>query len=344
MGLARLFLQPTTRDGQPPSPMQSYTMVQLDEGGPLLAGELAAGGQPQVFAQVVFERTANGAVSERLAGPDRSAIVALLDALRDQLQDELVLIEKRASDVFTITPLKWQDSRYQPGEVAQVPKPPVSGIWFEPLRKSSSMESSESWTVFHRSTGQLVGRSPDLNHLRAMLTLLRVDLDVLAAALDQPGSDGATPAAGVNLQVKADLHAMDRTCVKIGLNLTAHLFGIDVVRRADFDSAVAYAIGEGVALRRAQLPSALLGPAMADRHVFYLRVDRSPDDKPVLLFMARLYESGPIESFVLAELVAPISQLQSTVVHVDYTANRFERMSLDEHLLRAFLGAGTAVS
>ncbi|HEY5803343.1 MAG TPA: hypothetical protein VIT90_06620 [Lysobacter sp.] len=343
IGLARLFMQPTTRDGQPPSPLQAYTTLQLSDDGPQLAGQLAASGQPELYAQVVFEKDESGTVSEHAIGPDRPAIANLFGTLRDRLGDELVLIEKHAASSFTVTPLNWQVDRYRADVPSDLRKPPNRGIWFEPIRRPSSPESSEAWSVFQNPrSGQLVGRAPDIHHLRAMLSLLRVDLDALEATLDQPVVAGAAAGGGVNLQVKADLHAIDRTLVKIGLNLTAHLFAPGALRRVEFDAAVAYAIGEGAAPRRAQLPSELLGPAIANRHVFCLSVDTDPKGNPALLFMARLYDAGPVESFVLAQFVAAPPKLESTVVHVDYTANQFERMTLEKHLLRAHRLTGDA--
>ena len=343
VALARLFMQPTTRDGQPPSPLQARTTLQMTDGGPQLAGELAAAGQPRLFAQVVFEEGAKGGISDQLAltGPDRVAIQRLFVALRDRLSDELPLIEKQAADAFAATSLTWQCDHYHANAPTQTRKPPSRCVWFEPVRTPSTTGMTEAWSVYQRPSGQVVGRSSDIDHLCIMLSLLRSNLDALAAMLDQPVAP-ATTVPSMNLQVKADLDAIHRTMVKIGLNLTAHLFAPGVLRRAEFDAAVAYVIGEGAAPRRAQLPSQLLGPAIADRHVFYLAVDTDPHGNPALFFMARLYDAGPIESFVLAQFVAPAAELESTVVHVDYTTNQFEQMTLEEHLLRAYGLSGGA--
>lgn len=337
IALARLFKQPTTRDGKPPSPLQARTTLQMNDGGPQLAGELAAGGQPMLFAQVVFEKGARGGISDQLAltGPDLAAIQRLFVALRDLLADELSLVEKHAADAFTATPITWQCGYYHANAPMQTRKPPSRCVWFEPVRTLGTTGMIEALSVFQRSSGQVVGRSSDIDHLCTMLSLLRSNLDSLAAVLDQPVAS-ATVVPRMNLQVKSDLDAIHRTMVKIGLNLTAHLFATGVLRRAEFDAAVAYAMGEGAAPRRAQLPSELLGPAIAERHVFYLRVNSDPHGNPALFFMARLYDAGPIESFVLAQFVAPAAGLESTVVHVDYTTNQLEQMTLEEHLLRAY--------
>lgn len=337
IALARLFMQPATRDGQPPSPLQARTTLQMTDGGPQLAGELAAGGQPRLFAQVVFEEGARGGISDQLAltGPDQVAIQRLFVALRDRLSDELTLIEKHAADAFTATPLTWQCDHYHANAPMQTRKPPSRCVWFEPVRTPGTTGMTEAWSVFQRPSGQVVGRSSDIDHLCTMLSLLRSNLGSLVTMLDQPVAP-ATTVPNMKLQVRADLNAIHRTMVKIGLNLTAHLFAPGVLRRAEFDAAVAYAVGEGAAPRRAQLPSQLLGPAIPDRHVFYLRVDTDPHGNPALFFMARLYDAGPIESFVLAQFVAPAVELESTVVHVDYTNNQFEQMTLEEHLLRAY--------
>lgn len=337
IAFARLFMQPTTRDGQPPSPLQARTTLQMTDGGPQLAGELAAGGQPRLFAQIVFEEGARGGISDQLAltGPDLAAIQRLFAALRDLLADELSLIEKHAADAFTGTPLTWQCGYYHANAPMQTRKPPSRCVWFEPVRTPGTKGMIEALSVFQRSSGQVVGRSSGIDHLCTMLSLLRSNLDSLEAVLDQPvASDIVTPR--MNLQVRTDLDAIHRTMVKIGLNLTAHLFAPGVLRRAEFDAAVAYAMGEGIAPRRAQLPSELLGPAIAERHVFYLVVNTDPHGNPALFFMARLYDAGPIESFVLAQFAAPAAGLESTVVHVDYTTNQIEQMTLEEHLLRAF--------
>ncbi|WNH52085.1 hypothetical protein [Stenotrophomonas oahuensis] len=337
IALARLFKQPTTRDGQPPSPLQARTTLQITDGGPQLAGELAARGQPRLFAQVVFEKGGRGGISDQLAltGPDLAAIQRLFVALRDLLADELSLIEKHTADAFTATPITWQCGTYHANAPMQTRKPPSSCVWFEPVRTPGTTGRIEALSVFQRSSGQVVGRSSDIAHLCTMLSLLRSNLDSLAAALDQPVAS-ATVVPRMNLQVKAELDAIHRTMVKIGLNLTAHLFSPGVLRRAEFDAAVAYAMIGGTAPPRAQLPSELLGPAIAERHVFHLSVNTDPHGNPALFFMARLYDGGPIESFVLAQFVAPAAGLESTVVHVDYTTNQFEQMTLEEHLLRAY--------
>ena len=336
IALARLFNQPTTRDRKPPSPLQARTTLQMTDGGPQLAGELAAGGQPMLFAQVVFEEGPRGSITDNLAltGPDLAAIQRLFVALRDLLADQLPLIEKRAADAFTVTPLTWQCDHYHTNDPTQTRKPPSSCVWFEQVRTPRTTGMIEASSVFQRSSGQVVGRSSDIHHLSTMLSLLRSNLGSLVAMLDQPVAP-TTAVPRMNLQVKADLEAIHRTMVKIGLNLTAHLFSPSVLRRAEFDAAVSYALGEGGAPRRAQLPSQLLGPAIAERHVFYLSVNTDPNGNPALFFMARLYDVGPIESFVLAQFAAPAAGLESTVVHVDYTTNQFEQMTLEEHLLRA---------
>lgn len=334
IALARLFLQPTTRDGTPPSPLQAYTTVELTDGGRQAAGDLGAGGQSSVFAQVLFERGEAGQLSESLVGPDRTSIEALFTALRERLGDEVVLIEKHAAQEFTTTVLTWAGNRYQAGASALVRKPPAVGIWFEPEYVPTTAASPPPWTLFRRPTGQLVGRAPDLAHIGVILSLLRLDLDVLASTFEQAKVEAITAQAGVNMHMLAELHTLDRTMIKIGLNLAAHLFGEEIVRRSDFDAAVEYVLGHGEPIRRAQLPSHVLGPSLRDRHVFHLGSYRSPNGRPALVLMLRLYDTGPIDSFVLAEFAAPPPRFQPIVIHVDYTAHRIEHMSLADHLVR----------
>lgn len=345
IALARLFMQPTTRGGLPPSPLQARTTLQMTDGGPQLAGELAAGGQPILFAQIVFEEEDGIGKRDQLAltGPDKSSIQRLLFELRDRLIDEVSLVEKHAANEFTATPLTWQRDRYYANAPKKTHTPPSCCVWFEPVRKPSTTGMTEAWSVFQRSSGQVVGRSSDIDNLCAMLSLLRENLDTLAANLDQPVL-AASEVPSMNLQVKVDLDAIHRTILKVGLNLTAHLFGPGVLRRPEFDAAVAYAIGKGGAPRRSQLPSQLLGPSLADRHLFCLRTETDPCGNSAVVFIARLYDAGPIESFVLAQFASPVPELASAVVHVDYTKNKLEKMTLEEHFLRAFGLAATSES
>jgi hypothetical protein len=327
VGLMRLFAQPTTRDGLPPSPLQAPTTVELGADLPHASGSFGAGGQASLFAQIIFEDFTSNEVRFSILGPDRPSVEVLLSSLHELLQEEVVLIQKHDARSFSLTRLVLMSTGYQSIEVADVQKPPQTGIWFEPMRAAGTAEAPPAWTVFRRQTGQLVGRVPELTHLIILLSQLRPNLDRVHREFANTTVLPSKVQPLVHMGMTVDMNAVDRVMIKIGLNLIAHLFGVDIVRQAPFDAAVAFVLGEGESVRRAQLPSTIMRMAPAGRHLFRLSMCRVDDERYVLLLTVRLYDAGPVTSFVLAEFASKEPPVQTATVLVDYSANRIERVS-----------------
>lgn len=323
IALMRLYSQPTTRDGTPPSPLQAPTIVQLGN-GPLAAGNFGAGGQANVFAQILRESSDGEESTFSIVGPDRPAIEALLASLMELLQDEVVLIEKQGARSFTSTPLTWMSNGYRASSSISATKPPAVGIWFESAHLPKTSDSIPAWTVFRRPQGQLVGRAPDLMQLAILLGELRPRLIEIGRAF--AGSPTTTNQAqpGVHIGMKVKPLDVDRVLVKIGINLSAHLFGVDVVRRSEFDGAVAFVLGDGSPVRRAQLPPETFSNFSSGQHVFCLTTSPMPSGRQALVLTMRIYGEGAVDSFFLAEFDDAVPPVRQVAVFVDYAANRIQ--------------------
>jgi hypothetical protein len=326
VALMRLLSQPATRDGTPPGPLQAPTTVDLGHDGPHAAGDFAAEGQARVFAQILFENLDAGANEYGVVAPDRESADQLFATVRQRLGDEIVLIEKHGARLFTATTLEWTADRYVAVSSASLERPVANAIWFEPEYLPPSAERKPAWTLFQRSGGQLVGRAPDLNHLRGMLSVLRTDLSQLSEAFDVSDTPTSTTQPGVHMEVMSDQSAIDRVLVKIGLNLVAHLVGLDVVRWSTFDAAVAFVLGETDAIPRALLPHDTLGPPLDGHHMLFLSPYPLGEPNAKLVLIARLYGAGPTLSYVLANRIGTGLTIPPIVVDVDYKANRITRV------------------
>lgn len=344
IGLMRLYSQPATRDGTPPSPLQVPTTVQLGDEGLLAAGHFSAGGEAAVFAQIVFKKTDAGAIAYQILGPDRPAVDQLFTTVREHLEDEVVLIEKHGPKRFTATTLRWAGDRYLEVTSTSLELPPRQGIWLEPGTRAASVSSTLDWTLFQRPSRQLAARSPDLNHLRALLSVLRTDLDRLAQGLEAANVESNSGSPNVHLGMTIDMTVVDRVMTKIGLNLVAYLLGDHVVREAAFDAAVGFVLGTVDGIQRALIPAEAVGPLLPGRHVIYLMPCEFRRRRPAIVVMLQLYSAGPVQSFVLAEFEGTPPLCEPIVIHVDYVANRIERMTLEEHAQRCLEPMNVAIS
>jgi hypothetical protein len=140
---------------------------------------------------------------------------------------------------------------------------------------------------------------------------------------------------GFHQRYTIDMSAHDRVLTKIGLNVVAKLFGLDLIRKSEFDGAVTYA-REGVGgvyklppETSAQLTD-MLGAPIPDRHNLALLPVPRPSGGYGLAFMARLY-GGPAEVFLLAEFEKPIAGLKRPIILlVDYINHKIEQPTIDE--------------
>ncbi len=339
VALARLFLQPRTRDKGSktgvPSVQPKASYIRDPETGILLEAEFGAGGSSEVLPQLLIVNAGQIAVT----GRDASSASAFLSELQNALSDEVTLIEKSREGfevAYETTPLIWNDEAYAPGATATHARPPKTGLWIEPLIRPETAQAGEVLLprIFRRPAGQLVCRAAAVEHAAFFLTALRnapelLDASKLAAATmahDRPG---------FHQRYLIDMSVHDRVLTKIGLNLVAKLLGLDLIRKPAFDGAVLYARdGRGAVLKLPPEAPAqfteMLGPALPDRHNLALLPIPRPNGGYGLAFMARLY-GGPAEVIQLAEFREPIPELRRPIVLlVDYVNHKIERPTIEE--------------
>ena len=336
VALARLFLQPRTRDkgGKTgvPSVQPKASYVRDPDTGILLEAELGAGGSSEVLPQFLIVNAGQIAVTGRDAG----TAAAFLSELQKSLSDDVTLIEKTRDGfevAYETTPLIWKGDAYALGETATHARPPKTGLWMEPLIRPETAQDGEVLLprIFRRPTGQLVCRADAAEHAAFFLTVLRNAPELLDAS--KVGAAGmAHDRPGFHQRYLIDMSVHDRVLTKIGLNLVAKLLGLDLIRKPAFDAAVAYARdGRGAVLKLPSETSAqltdMLGPALPDRHNLALLPIRRPNGGCGLAFMARLY-GGPAEVIQLKE---PIAELRRPIVLlVDYVNHKIEQPAIEE--------------
>jgi hypothetical protein len=245
VALARLFLQPRTRDkgsktGMPSvQPKASY--VRDPDSGILLEAELGAGGNSEVLPQLLIVNAGQLAVT----GPEASSAAAFLSELQKALSEEVTLIAKTREGfevAYETTPLIWTDDAYAPGQAATHARPPKAGIWIEQLIRPETAQGGEALLprMFRRPTGQLVCRADAIEHAAFFLTVLRNAPELLDSS--KVGAAGtAHDRPRFHQRYIIDMSVHDRVLTKVGLNLVAKLLGLDLIRNPAFDAAVAYA-------------------------------------------------------------------------------------------------------
>ena len=117
VALARLFLQPRTRDKTKRSlgAAEGQLCRRTHGTGILLEAELGAGGNSVILPQLVIVDAQQAAVT----GPDAASVAVFLSDLQKALSDEVTLIEKAKQGfevVYEATPLSWKDGGYAVGE------------------------------------------------------------------------------------------------------------------------------------------------------------------------------------------------------------------------------------
>ena len=322
----------------PPSPLQSPTTVQLGDDGILAAGTMGAQGKTEVFAQIQYERSGTDELELPIFAPDKASLQKLFSALLAQLTDDVLLIDKHSARAFTITKLSWLHDSYKIESSAAAEKPPETGIWFEPMRAPATAESAPRSTLLRRPTGQLVGRTQDLESLAEMLGALRPHIANLCKKLEETHMQGSSAQPGVHLGMTVDIHAIDRVRMKIGLNLVAHLFDVDMVRRPDFDDAVAFVLGYGSTITRVQIPARILGSKAENQHLIFLFSRPAPSGRSSLVMAMQLYGAGDFEGYILGEVDSTDIPQDPILICVNYEENRIERLTLSDYLLQKILG------
>jgi hypothetical protein len=336
VALARLFLQPRTRNRggktDAPSVQPKASYVRDPATGILLEAVLGPAATSKILPQLVIVDAQQVAVT----GPDADSAAAFLVELQKTLSGGLDLIEKTRAGFevsYEVTPLTWNDGAYEPVEARTFAQPPKGGMWVEPLIRPETTKDGEVLLprIYRQPKGQLVCRIGSVEHAASFLTLLRSAPELLDAG--RLGASGTTQAQpGFHQRYIIDMAAHDRVLAKIGLNLVAKLLGLNLIRKPAFDAAIAYAReGKGgvykLPLASSQQLTDMLGPPLAELHVFALHSHPGPNGAHGLVFMARLY-GGLAQAFRLADFEAPIPGLERPImVLVDYVNHRIKHLT-----------------
>lgn len=335
--LARLFLQPHTRDKTKPPSVQPKVAYHHDTNTDLLLeAELRAGGLTLVYPQILFLEANNWASTAADDASHRAFPTALVQLLGEQI----AVIEKareHSKVIYRVILLRLEHDAYVTGTTSVTRKPPTDGIWFEPLTLPATAQPQGKLPprIFQRPAGQLVCRVAQIEHVPIALTAIRANLHALSPP-NVTSSQAVSSSGGIHQRFAIDTAAYDRVLTKTGVNLCAKLFGPDFVRAPAFAQARDYArTGQGGVLKHppgtaAQFANSL-GSSLHERHVLALLARPGLGENHALLFMARLY-GGPMEVFILAEFDAAIPSLAEPIlIHVDYVRNQIHRLSLADH-------------
>src|SRR5437868_12140504 len=241
VAVARLFLQPKTRirGSRTAAPtIQSAASYFDDPELNILLEQEFSGGQPVVLPQVVLQPPNMLSVS----GNDVASANALLAEL-GAFGATISIVEKRRDGIevrFAETVLSWSDDQYQPGETMVRSTPADEAIWLEPLtRPANETTSLLPPRVFRRSKGGLVCRADSIEQAARFLGCVRANHATLVVPDATPARSFDRPS--IHLNQVFDLTAYYRVLTKIGFNLSAYLFGAEVVRHSTFDRARHYA-------------------------------------------------------------------------------------------------------
>ncbi|WP_312413778.1 hypothetical protein [Shinella sp.] len=357
VAIARLFRQKATRGrgGKPSVPSVNTGQSLLDDptSGVFLNQELGQGFVAAVLPQLVLQT--GGTLTAHL--PDVATGRSFLSLLKSTISGDLVLVRKVKAGLevaYEQTELKWDavteeyvESGMQTS--AKAPKTTDGIIWVEQLLMPETAHSASRLTprVYRRKQGQLVCAVVDLQDAPRVLALLRRNPNAIVVP------DDATPIAvedaGVHLKISMSIEVHDRVLTKIGINLAAHLFGADFVRRPEFSAAKNYALtGEGNILKISaeKHPANKLQGAVdfGDVHVFCIAAANSDNDETkILALMVQLY-GGAFETFALAKLPKETRELQEPlVIIVAYNENCIDKFTMSElHAVAEADGLGTA--
>lgn len=332
--LARLFLQPTTRDRKTPPSIDTESTLLLSPGGTWAVAELRAGGEPVSVPQVTLHFTD---VEEHFAvgAPTWDALAGLENAVRDLLGSEFPLIVKHDTKRFGIIPLTWTGNSYEPGEEQSATSPPTRGIWLRPPIKPSQgpADAVVPWHLYMRSAGQMVCLCPDSHLAAAFLGRLRTELRSVFPRDSVLPEPTVIEHPQMFFRTKFDLHSFRRVQTKIGLNLLAHLIGQKFMRQAIFDQAVGYVLSKNDwGVRSGQMPEFALGPPLGNNHVFMLTAQRQKKLGPWhVSLISQLYGGLPMILQLGWSPTRPDALRESIVVQVDYTTHTIRKRTLEDH-------------
>ncbi|QQR34745.1 hypothetical protein JI749_10125 [Devosia oryziradicis] len=344
VAIARLFHQEKTRGrgGKPGVPSVTAAQSLLDDpaSGVFLNQELGPGFVAAILPQLILQN--GGTLTAHL--PDVATGRSFLSDFKAVLCRDLVLVRKVKAGLeaaYELTELKWDavTEEYVASGVqtsAKAPKTTDGIMWVEQLVMPKTAHSASRLTprVYRRSQGQLVCAVIELDDAPRVLSLLRRNPDAIVVP------DDATPITvedtGVHLKIPMSIKVHDRVLTKICINLAAHLFGADFVRRPEFKTAKRYArTGEGNILKigaEKHPANQLAGAAdFGEVHVFCIAPAKAEtEDSKLLSVMVQLY-GGPFETFGLASLPENVPELQEPLfVIVAYNENRIEKYTLSE--------------
>lgn len=344
VAIARLFRQKTTRGrgGRPGVPSVTARQSLLDDpaSGVFLNQELGQGFVAAILPQLVLQT--DGTLTAHL--PDIATGRSFLSLLKSTLFGDLVLVRKVKAGfevAYEQTELKWDDvtEEYVTSgrqTSAKAPKPTGGIIWVEQLLMPETAHSASRLTprIYRREQGQLVCAVVDLDDAPRVLSLLRRNPNAIFVPDD--ANPIAVEDAGVHLKIPMSIAVHDRVLTKIGINLAAHLFGADFVRRPEFAAAKNYVrTGEGNILKisaEKHPANKLLDAAnFCDVHVFCIAAAKSDNDETrILSVMVQLY-GGAFETIALAELPKDTPELQEPlVIIVEYNENRIEKYTMSQ--------------
>ena len=339
VAIARLFNQEKTR-GHSPSLNTSQSLLEDPRQGVFLNQELQQGFKPVILPQIVL-KTAGTLLAY---SPNVEAWREFQSVLQRATSSAPILLRKvniKPEVRFERTWLTWDAeredftvSRFE--TTATSPKQTDGVVWVEELVMPPTAGSACKLTpcVYRRSKGELVCAVVNIDDVTRVLTHLRRNGCILTVPDDAVSTEVVD--YGVHLTFKMPVDVHDRVMTKIAINLVAHQFGPEFVRRPEFAAAKNYALtktGRILKINSEKHRWNRIGMSglLPGTHMFCIAAANSGnDDTRLLSVMASLYE-GPLESFAVAELPKGAPELKEPiVVFVFYNENRIERLSMNE--------------
>ena len=173
IGLSRLFLQPATRDGKPPSPLQVKSTLHHEESDQKFAGELQAGGQGAVFPSLMIQRVDAAQAGFNLIGPDLQEVSDFFAGLMQRLGDSVQIIDKLGPRDFIVVDAVWKDGKYVERSKISLPVPPKSGIWFEADGIDGRRKIGiDKWSIY-RQNREIIGCADSVDQLLNLLAFTK---------------------------------------------------------------------------------------------------------------------------------------------------------------------------
>lgn len=336
-GLGRKFLQSKTREkgSRTSSPtIETKSHFIIDESGELLEAEYDKNGNDIVLAQCIFK----GKVINYTAH-DRENLKKLYDELSKNLNCATVdLIVKKRDPVasYEVSTYEWGNDEYVLLTTRELPKAPKTGVWLETM---DGTQVAISPRFYQRIKGQLVLKVGPLASPTQLLRSMRRTLPSMQAKRED-ATENSINQPVIQIEMPMDMHSTERALAKIGVNLLAHTFGADYVRRSGFDTVkLSIRTGSPELLFSAFGPEdndtvvELFGSPPAQCHCLMLIGVPSANGLCEIYFNAKLYGSGA-HKVILAQNL-PLSDLfQPIYFVVNYEENQIERLSMLEYQSR----------